>query len=42
MPVGLQFIARARQEEKLLAAAWAAERVLGTGRDILGISPLLA
>ncbi|MDE2228420.1 MAG: amidase [Alphaproteobacteria bacterium] len=42
MPVGLQFTARARQEETLLAAALAAERVLGTARDILGVPPLLA
>ena len=42
MPVGLQFIARPRQEETLLAVALAAERVLGTARDILGVPPLLA
>lgn len=42
MPVGLQFIARPRQEEALLAAALAAERVIGTARDILGVPPLLA
>jgi len=42
MPVGLQFIARPRQEEALLAAALAAERVLGTARDVLGVPPLLA
>jgi len=42
MPVGLQFIAGARQEEPLLAAALAAERVLGAARDILGAPPLLA
>lgn len=42
MPVGLQFVARPRQEEALLAAALAAERVLGTARDRLGVPPLLA
>lgn len=42
MPVGLQFIARPRHEESLLAAALAAEHVLGTARDILGAPPLLA
>ncbi|MGH6977539.1 MAG: amidase family protein, partial [Stellaceae bacterium] len=42
MPVGLQFIAPPRQEETLLAAALAAERVLGTARDVLGVPPLLA
>jgi aspartyl-tRNA(Asn)/glutamyl-tRNA(Gln) amidotransferase subunit A len=42
MPVGLQFIARPRHEESLLAAALAAERVLGAARDILGVPPLLA
>jgi aspartyl-tRNA(Asn)/glutamyl-tRNA(Gln) amidotransferase subunit A len=40
MPVGLQVIARGRQEELLLAAAWAIERALGTGRDRLGEPPL--
>ncbi|MDE1902221.1 MAG: amidase [Alphaproteobacteria bacterium] len=42
MPVGLQFIARPRQEEALLAAALAAERSIGTARDVLGVPPLLA
>ncbi|MGB8183308.1 MAG: amidase [Stellaceae bacterium] len=41
MPVGLQFIARPRHEEPLLAAALAVECVLGTARDILGVPPLL-
>jgi aspartyl-tRNA(Asn)/glutamyl-tRNA(Gln) amidotransferase subunit A len=41
MPVGLQLIAPARAEEKLLAIALAAERVLGTGADRLGTPPLL-
>lgn len=42
MPVGLQFVARPRQEELLLAAALAAEHRIGTARDILGVPPLLA
>ena len=42
MPVGLQFIARPRQEEDLLATALAAEHVIGTARDVLGVPPLLA
>jgi len=42
MPVGLQLVARPRQEETLLAVALAAERVLGTARDLLGVPPLLA
>ncbi|MDE1930813.1 MAG: amidase, partial [Alphaproteobacteria bacterium] len=42
MPVGLQFIARPRQEEALLAAALAAERAIGTAHDVLGVPPLLA
>ena len=41
MPVGLQFIAPAGAEEKLLALALAAERVLGTAADRLGTTPLL-
>lgn len=42
MPVGLQLVASARCEEALLAAALAAERILGTGAEILGSPPLLA
>ena len=42
MPVGLQFNARAGNEEKLLAVAWAAERKLGDVRSRLGTPPLLA
>jgi aspartyl-tRNA(Asn)/glutamyl-tRNA(Gln) amidotransferase subunit A len=42
MPVGLQLIAPAGAEERLLAIALAAERVLGTAADRLGIPPLLA
>ena len=42
MPVGLQFIAPARAEEKLLAIALAAERVLGPPAERLGTPPLLA
>ncbi|HZT51538.1 MAG TPA: amidase [Stellaceae bacterium] len=41
LPVGLQFAARAGDEERLLAVALAAEQVLGTGRDRLGSPPLL-
>ena len=42
MPVGLQFIAPAWSEEKLLAIALAAERVLGNAAERLGTPPLLA
>jgi aspartyl-tRNA(Asn)/glutamyl-tRNA(Gln) amidotransferase subunit A len=41
MPVGLQFAAQAGNEERLLAVALAAERVLGTGRERLGTPPML-
>jgi aspartyl-tRNA(Asn)/glutamyl-tRNA(Gln) amidotransferase subunit A len=41
MPVGLQFIAPAWAEERLLAIALAAERVLGNATDRLGTPPLL-
>src|SRR5450631_3852871 len=40
MPVGLQFIATGGDDERLVAIACAAERVLGTPREILG-SPLM-
>jgi aspartyl-tRNA(Asn)/glutamyl-tRNA(Gln) amidotransferase subunit A len=42
MPVGLQLIAPAGAEERLLAIALAAERVLGTAADRLGTPPLPA
>jgi aspartyl-tRNA(Asn)/glutamyl-tRNA(Gln) amidotransferase subunit A len=42
MPVGLQLTAPAHAEERLLAIALAAERVLGTAADRLGTPPLLA
>jgi aspartyl-tRNA(Asn)/glutamyl-tRNA(Gln) amidotransferase subunit A len=42
MPVGLQLTAAAGGEERLLAIALAAERVLGTAADRLGKPPLLA
>ena len=42
MPVGLQFTAPAWAEEKLLAIALAAERVLGTAAERLGAPPMLA
>ena len=41
MPVGLQLIAPAGAEEKLLALTHAAERLLGTAADRLGTPPLL-
>jgi aspartyl-tRNA(Asn)/glutamyl-tRNA(Gln) amidotransferase subunit A len=41
MPVGLQLIAPAWAEEKLLAIALAAERALGGATDRLGTPPLL-
>jgi aspartyl-tRNA(Asn)/glutamyl-tRNA(Gln) amidotransferase subunit A len=40
MPVGLQFIAKGGDDERLVAIACAAERVLGTSRDILGAPPM--
>lgn len=42
MPVGLQLTARGGQEERLLAIAWAAERVLGRAPERLGAPPHLA
>jgi aspartyl-tRNA(Asn)/glutamyl-tRNA(Gln) amidotransferase subunit A len=42
MPVGLQLIAPPWAEEKLLAIALAAERVLGTPAERLGTPPVLA
>jgi aspartyl-tRNA(Asn)/glutamyl-tRNA(Gln) amidotransferase subunit A len=42
MPVGLMFTARAGEEERLLAIAWAAERVLGAPAQRIGTPPLLA
>ncbi|MEE2761451.1 MAG: amidase [Pseudomonadota bacterium] len=41
MPVGLQFTAPGGAEERLIAAAVAAERVLGTAADRLGVPPML-
>jgi aspartyl-tRNA(Asn)/glutamyl-tRNA(Gln) amidotransferase subunit A len=40
MPVGLQLVARAGEDEALLAAAAMAERVLGTARERLGDPPI--
>jgi aspartyl-tRNA(Asn)/glutamyl-tRNA(Gln) amidotransferase subunit A len=40
MPVGLQLIAKGGDDERLVAIACAAERVLGTSRDILGVPPM--
>jgi aspartyl-tRNA(Asn)/glutamyl-tRNA(Gln) amidotransferase subunit A len=40
MPVGLQLIAKGGDDERLVAIACAAERVLGTPREILGPPPM--
>ncbi len=40
MPVGLQIVARANAEERLLAIACACEKALGTGQQRLGTPPL--
>jgi aspartyl-tRNA(Asn)/glutamyl-tRNA(Gln) amidotransferase subunit A len=40
MPVGLQLIAKGGDDERLVAIACAAERVLGASRDILGAPPM--
>ena len=40
MPVGLQLIGKGGDDERLVAIACAAERVLGTSRDILGMPPM--
>src|SRR5215467_13417384 len=40
MPVGLQLIAKGGDDERLVAIACAAERVLGTPRDTLGPPPM--
>src|SRR5262245_47380267 len=40
MPVGLQLIAKGGDDERLVAIAGAAERVLGTPREILGAPPM--
>ncbi|MBI4183520.1 MAG: amidase [Proteobacteria bacterium] len=40
MPVGLQLVARAGAEERLLAVALACEKVLGTARARLGVPPV--
>jgi aspartyl-tRNA(Asn)/glutamyl-tRNA(Gln) amidotransferase subunit A len=40
MPVGLQLIARGGDDERLVAIACAAERVIGTPRQILGTPPM--
>ena len=42
MPVGLQLVARANDDEALLGIALAAERVLGTAEAQLGVPPLCA
>lgn len=40
LPVGLQFIARGGNDERMTAIACAAERVLGTPRERLGVPPM--
>ena len=40
MPVGLQLVGRHGEDERLLAVALACEKVLGTGRERLGVAPL--
>jgi len=40
MPVGLQFIAKGGDDERLVAIACATEHVLGTPREILGAPPM--
>jgi len=40
MPVGLQFIAKGSDDERLAAIACAAERVLGTRAKFLGTPPM--
>ncbi|MGB8488489.1 MAG: amidase family protein, partial [Xanthobacteraceae bacterium] len=40
MPVGLQLIGKGGDDERLVSIACAAERVLGTPREILGTPPM--
>jgi aspartyl-tRNA(Asn)/glutamyl-tRNA(Gln) amidotransferase subunit A len=40
MPVGLQLIAKGGDDERLVATACAAERILGTPRQVLGTPPM--
>jgi len=40
MPVGLQFIAKGGDDERLVAIACAVEGVLGAPRDVLGVAPM--
>jgi aspartyl-tRNA(Asn)/glutamyl-tRNA(Gln) amidotransferase subunit A len=40
LPVGLQFIAKHGDDERLVAIACAAERVLGSPRELLGVPPM--
>jgi aspartyl-tRNA(Asn)/glutamyl-tRNA(Gln) amidotransferase subunit A len=40
LPVGLQLIAKGGDDERLVAIACAAERVLGSPRDLLGTPPM--
>jgi aspartyl-tRNA(Asn)/glutamyl-tRNA(Gln) amidotransferase subunit A len=41
MPVGLQLVAPGGRDEALLGVALAAERVLGTARERLGMPPVV-
>ena len=40
-PVGLQFIGRKGEDEKLLTVALAAERILGSASELMGKAPLV-
>jgi len=40
MPVGLQLVAKGGNDELLIAIACAAERVLGTPRERIGVAPM--
>jgi len=40
LPVGLQLVAKGGEDERLVAIACAAERVLGASRDRLGLPPM--
>jgi aspartyl-tRNA(Asn)/glutamyl-tRNA(Gln) amidotransferase subunit A len=40
LPVGLQLIAKGGDDERLVAIACGAERVLGTPREVIGVAPM--
>jgi Asp-tRNA(Asn)/Glu-tRNA(Gln) amidotransferase A subunit family amidase len=42
MPVGLQLVGRGGEDEALLGIALAAERVLGTAREQIGVAPVVS